>query len=434
MVESSRTGSRVRERRLSQGMRQTELARAVGISPSYLNLIEHNRRRIGGKTLLDLAAALEVEPALLSEGAEATLIAGLREVLEHRETPEDAVEGIEEFATRFPGWAELVVEVFRDQQGLETTVKALTDRLAHDPHLADSLHEVLSVVTAIRSTAAILADTRSLEAEWQQRFHRNINEDSQRLAEGAEALVKYLDAAPEAETSMKLPQDELEAFVEAHDYHFPAIETGGADAIEEVLQADGTLRSATALKLAQDLLQLYAEDARRVPLEPLVGAVGDTGVSPQDLAARFGVDPARMLRRLAALPAHVTGPTGLVGCDGSGAITLHKPLEGFEVPRMTGACPLWPLFRVLGQPGAPMRARLRHAGRDDPAVVAMAASQTVQPVRFNEPPLLRAYMLVIPHDGADHADPAEEVGKSCRVCPRQACHARREPSVVKDGF
>ena len=80
MVErASMVGSRIRERRLLKGMKQTELARIAGISASYLNLIEHNRRRIGGKTLNHLADILDVSPALLSQGAEATLLNALRD-------------------------------------------------------------------------------------------------------------------------------------------------------------------------------------------------------------------------------------------------------------------------------------------------------------------------------------------------------------------
>ena len=40
MSQPRLTGSRIRERRLAQGQRQTDLARVVGISPAYLNLIE----------------------------------------------------------------------------------------------------------------------------------------------------------------------------------------------------------------------------------------------------------------------------------------------------------------------------------------------------------------------------------------------------------
>jgi len=61
------------------GLKQADLARAAGISASYLNLIEHNRRRIGGRTLVALAQALKVEPAALSEGVESQLMAALQE-------------------------------------------------------------------------------------------------------------------------------------------------------------------------------------------------------------------------------------------------------------------------------------------------------------------------------------------------------------------
>ena len=67
-MKDSLTGTRIRERRSIKGIRQADLARQIGISASYLNLIEHNRRRIGGKLLIDIAQVLGVEPSMLSEG------------------------------------------------------------------------------------------------------------------------------------------------------------------------------------------------------------------------------------------------------------------------------------------------------------------------------------------------------------------------------
>ena len=74
MARDALTGTRIRERRVMLSLKQSELARGIGISASYLNLIEHNRRRIGGKLLLDIADALGVEASMLTEGAEAALI------------------------------------------------------------------------------------------------------------------------------------------------------------------------------------------------------------------------------------------------------------------------------------------------------------------------------------------------------------------------
>ena len=49
------TGSLIRERRLALSLRQGDVAQAVGISASYLNLIEHNKRKIGADVLEKLA-------------------------------------------------------------------------------------------------------------------------------------------------------------------------------------------------------------------------------------------------------------------------------------------------------------------------------------------------------------------------------------------
>ena len=107
------TGNRIRERRLVLGLKQAALADAVGISASYLNLIEHNRRRIGGKLLLALARALMVEPAQLSEGADATLYDALQSAARDQPAGYGAVpetDRIDEMAGRFPGWVALIAE------------------------------------------------------------------------------------------------------------------------------------------------------------------------------------------------------------------------------------------------------------------------------------------------------------------------------------
>ena len=54
-MAGSLLGPRIREQRKAAGMTQAGLALAVGISPSYLNLIEAGRRAIGGALLKRIA-------------------------------------------------------------------------------------------------------------------------------------------------------------------------------------------------------------------------------------------------------------------------------------------------------------------------------------------------------------------------------------------
>lgn len=436
------TGTRIRERRLERGLAQGALARQAGISPSYLNLIEHNRRRIGGGILLRLAAALGVEVQALAHGGEAALMDGLSEAAgdapdaEAPATPAPELDRLEEFAGRFPGWAHLAVATLRRAQGEARRADALADRLAHDPHLAASLHEVLSVVTAIRSTASILTDTAGLEPEWQARFHRNLGEDSQRLAEGAERLVRYLDDGPGTGRDTLSPQDELDRFLDAHAHRFDLLEQGGDPA--SVLEGAGLHPGTGAHMLVSAALERYRADAQMLPEAQLREALGRLGTAPLALAQDLGVPLPLVFRRLAAMPEDVAGPVGLVSCDASGAILGLRPLAGFAITRLAGACALWPLFRAGAQPGMVLRQRLVQPDRDARPVLALTACEEAAPSGFNMPPLMRAYMLLLPDDGAGHmpadspAEPPVPVGTSCRICPRIACGARREPSILPD--
>lgn len=415
MSQTVMTGTRIRERRVLSGLRQSELARRAGISPSYLNLIEHNRRRIGGKTLLRLAEILRVEPVALSEGAGAALISALREAageqaMDHAadqsgDAPE--LDRIEEFAGRFPGWARLLADAHHRNDALERTIEALTDRLAHDPHLAASLHEVISAVTAIRSTASILVETEALEPEWQARFHRNIDEDSGRLTESAQALVRFLEGTPNQDAEIKAPQDEVQAYLEANGHHFAVLERESArpSDVERLLSAARHDLSAPALALTREVLLQYLRDSRALPLGPALRLVAAEGPDPTALARQAGTDLPTAFRRLATLPEAQAGPVGLVVCDASGTLIFRKPFPGFAMPRIAGACTLWPLYQVLSHPQVPLRLRLRQAGRRRETVQAMAAAEQAAPPGFGQPPLVRAHMLLLPDDGDAAAKP-----------------------------
>ncbi|MBD3678640.1 MAG: DUF2083 domain-containing protein [Rhodobacteraceae bacterium] len=435
MVKSVRTGTRIRERREALGLRQGELAALVEISPSYLNLIEHNRRRIGGRLLLRLAEALEVEASQLSEGIGASLLTALVDAASSMPAAGAEIDRVEEFASRHPGWAALAEAQHRRILTLERTVEALTDRLAHDPHLATSLHEVLSTVTAIRSTAGILADGGDLDPRWQERFHRNLYEDSRRLAEGAQALVSYLDVDAEAEGGIGAPQEEVEAWLARRGYHFPELEGGDPEPIDAVISGAEEIRSAPAEALAAVMLDRYRRDAERIPLDPFHAAAREVGFDPSILAGRFGCDLPTAMRRLASLPMEPGDrPIGLIICDGSGSLTFRKPIEGFPVPRFGAGCPLWPLYRALAQPALPIRALVEPAGQAPGRFVTYAMSQPHYPDGIDAPPVFEVTMMIMPDVGARAEEKPLPVGGSCRVCPRRACMARREPSILADGL
>lgn len=436
MPRDTLTGTRIRERRTAIRMKQAELAQAAGISASYLNLIEHNRRRIGGKLLLAIARVLEVEPSTLVEGVETALLSALREAAAARPDLKAELERIDEFAGRFPGWAALLADSRKRIDALERTVETLTDRLTHDPHLAASLHDMLSTVTSIRSTAGILADTQEIEPEWQDRFHRNINEDARRLAESSTALVRYLDSA-DSEANLTSPQEEVEAFLEENAYHFGALEEGAVSVDELVDGAEG-LTMAASRDFIRRYLRRYARDAGRIPLGQMLEFVQARGFDPAGLARAFDAPLGSALHRLATLPASAgLGPLGLVICDASGTLLLRKPLDEFPLPRFGASCALWPLFTALTRPAQPVYRMVEQSAREARRFETFSIAELTGGMRFGDVARIEAVMLFRPSfdAGAEVAGQTPvPVGVSCRICVRTDCSARREPSVLTEGI
>ncbi|SMP36182.1 hypothetical protein SAMN06265373_1147 [Shimia sagamensis] len=413
------------------GLRQAELARLVGISGSYLNLIEHNRRRIGGKLLNDIAQALNVEPSLLSEGAEAALLSALRVAAAEAEAVAVELERGDEFAGRFPGWAALISEQHKRLRSLEHTAATLTDRLTHDPHLATSVHEMLTMVTAIRSTAGILVDTKEIEPEWRNRFHRNLNEDSQRLAEGAEQLVAYLDDAGDASAGMTLPLEEVEGMLEAHKFRFDNLVNATPDELSTFVSNQAQLTSDAARDMAMAVVRQLRADARLLSLDMLERQVKAGNVDPAQIATDYGVPLSAVMRRLAAVSdIMLSMPMGLVMCDASGTLMLRKSVEGFAIPRFSGACPKWPLFQALSRPMQALRQTVTMTGREAKRFDCYAVSEPIGTIQVNVAPLYHSFMLIVPLEAAGPAE--AEVGSSCRVCPLEKCEGRREPSLLAD--
>ena len=191
---------------------------------------------------------------------------------------------VEDFVGRFPGWARHLMALDGRVQGLERAVEALNDRMTHDPHLSQSLHEVLSSLSSVRATAAILAETEDLPPDWAERFHRNLHQDSERLAVGAEALVGYLDAGRGIEEQgIAAPQEEVEDWLRSR-----AWTTTDAELQAGLGDEIAALASSAARSLARTFARRAAEDAILLPEAVFGPALEEVGPDPIGLAERFG--------------------------------------------------------------------------------------------------------------------------------------------------
>lgn len=387
--------------RMSQGRAQAEVAHAADISPAYLNLIEHDRRNLTADVRARIAEALGATEEELESGREESLLAALR--LAAASAPDNvAVEGerMAELVTRMPGWAALTATLSQRADSLERRLTGLSDRMTRNPYLLDTLHEVLSAVTSLRSTASILVQEPEMEADWRQRFHGNLDEDSRRLSITAQSLVSYLESF-EQDAALLPPQEEFEAWI-----------------------ADGRPTGGLATDAAKDLAKTWEHaetaDRARLPDDSLMSSIG---ADPFRVATETDRPLDLILRRLGVLEAD----SGLMICDGAGGVIFRKPARGMGVSRAGDPCAMLPVFEALAQPGTPVGRTIEtDTGQ---RLRALAIARRIPSGTMAEPVLSEATMLLRP--APEDTGPAVPVGPTCRICPRTDCRARRVSSILQ---
>ncbi|MEO1614086.1 MAG: helix-turn-helix transcriptional regulator, partial [Pseudomonadota bacterium] len=115
-MRGSAIGLRIRETRKKIGLRQTDLAKRIGVSASYLNLIEAEKRRINGDLLRRIADQLGVSDSSLTGRDEERLVETLAEMIADPAVNDAGAipfQEIEDIVARYPKWGRLVARVYR---------------------------------------------------------------------------------------------------------------------------------------------------------------------------------------------------------------------------------------------------------------------------------------------------------------------------------
>ncbi|GHA35896.1 Cro/Cl family transcriptional regulator [Devosia pacifica] len=244
-------GLRISTRRKALEQSQAGLARQVGISPSYLNLIEANKREVGGTLLRRIAEHLGIDVGDLTGESEHRLIHELEEaladpVLRNAGLPHDAAHAL---VAQNPAVAQALVTLYRAYASASATADAYAHRLRTDPLLSELLHQVLSGITGVRSSAEILEDVPDLDEPERDRFIAAIGRETRTLSEVARNLIGQFDNASETSRSA-LPRRELDDLIFASDNHFPALEAA-AESLRAEIDATGPFGEETLVGMLE---------------------------------------------------------------------------------------------------------------------------------------------------------------------------------------
>ena len=422
-------GARIRSFRKQRGLSQAILAKKVGISASYLNLIEHDKRTVAGKLLSDLAYHLELNLDQLTRGITTDMIERLQQTARQLAagSPDDALElrQIDQFVTHFPVWAQLLDQQILSHEKLEQLNELLSDRMSHDPVLSETLHVMLSNITAIRASSELLVMQGNMAEEQRAKFQHNIFLESKRLSATAEKLLLHFDAKTE-------PQSPSISSSTSQNNHADSKPKQNQTALVN----DRIARTLPAYLTDDPHFQNAREQITSESLKSETLKVSKHLFNPFIIADILELPVRHVFFRLAELGGAPDIPQfGLLEIDNASGVLYRHEAGAFRLPSRSGACPRWPIYRALSVVGQPVTMRLQLNSGELFTAYAWAESGARRHSQLA--PLSRSLMLFHEYDSAKSSElsaPLIEVGFHCSVCPRNDCEDRRETyALISDG-
>ncbi len=439
-------GGRLKRLRQRLGLSQTQMAGEIGVSPSYLNLIERDQRPLTVQVLLKLSSVYGIDVAELSGDESAGSVEALREVFSDPLLVGEVASPAElsDLAETAPNAARGVARLF---EAYRETLERLSD-------LSQSM---------ARDSAAPTEAAARLPLQRAQAYFEEHGPWFPPLEDAAEALAVDLKPRDDPGDALKahlkqrfgidvrvLPTHVMPVEQLRYDRHtlrlfiserVPLIERpflmarqvallGHTDLIER-LALQSAMQEPESARIVRVGFARRLAEATLAPASRLGAVVRDTGCDVMRLSQRFVLKPARIMARVAALGAggHAgIPPAFMLTLDASGSVMSRIPGAGFPLARLAPLCPRLPLFDNL-VPGWPL---VTDIALPDGSVFRISAVAEDGPADPGHSPPRRLSLVGWrrrPED--DERGTARPVGVTCRLCERSDCAHRLYPPVAQ---
>jgi len=452
----TRLGGKVRMLRRRKGLTQSDAAVALGISPSYLNLIEHDRRQLPANLLLKLAEVLKVDLADFADDSQAQLAADLQEIFgdplfeEHPVTTNDMRELAENSAT-----ARAVISLYHAYRGSVESTRALASKLydgrdflgvdpAHFPseEVNDVIQANLNYFPELESAAERILTTAGLDRSDMYRslvsYLREkhgievavtpVNRDGGliRKYDPERRLLSVSEVLPPWSRNFQIAhqiglldvQSDIQRIIERHEQNLTAPESA---------------------RLCRVALANYFAAALLMPYDEFLRCTEEMRYDVELLQHHFTASWEQVCHRLTTLrKAEASGvPFHFVRVDIAGNISKRFSGTGIRFARFSGSCPRWDVHAAFLTPGR-IRTQLSQMP-DGTAYFCVArtirksggyrAGDTLMAVGIGCP--VRDAKKLVYADGVDleNLDAAVPIGTTCRLCERIDCDQRAFPAL-----
>jgi hypothetical protein len=454
MTETAHLGAKLRALRRRQGFTQTQLAQKLGISPSYLNLIEHDRRPLPAPLLIRVAEAFQVDLKAFSSGEEARAAADLMEVFGDPvfDAHDLSAAEVRESAATSPQVARAVVALYRAYRGAREAVDTLTAKLSQDgvagvdlrlptEEVSDLIQRNMNHFPELEDGAARLWRDAGLVAS-------NLYGDLVAYLERAHGVRVQIERTAAMQGAVRRYDPErkvlsLSEVLRRGSRNFQlafqiGLLTQGA-ALEKRAR-DPEITSPESRALGRVALANYFAAAVLMPYEQFLDAARLERYDIELLGHRFRTSFEQVSHRLTTLrrPGSEGVPFHMVRVDIAGNISKHFSASGLRFARFSGACPRWNVFAAFLTPGM-VRTQLSQMP-DGTRYFWVARTVRREGGGFHAPRTVHAVALgcevaharkLVYADGRDldSREAVVPVGLTCRLCERADCEQRAFPPM-----
>ena len=449
-------GPKIKAFRRQLGLQANKLAEELGISASYLNLIEGGKRKIDGDLLLKVCEKLKIELSDLTTKSDLNLANNISELLDDQLFEDLDILGPE------------VNDLVSTNPKIARALIKLGDNFKQKDHDIINTVENLSGKIIDKRKAAFPGEVISDFLQENKNYFPKLEEFANTVFEKVQknnrtrymSLCEYLkseysiivkDIIPEDNKPFSKVYNKDKKELLLSDYN--SLETKKLLAAAQIAQEGAmndineylskfTFPSNESKKLTQVALLNYCGAAILMPYKLFYTESKKLKYDLELLQNTFATSFEQVAHRVTCLqdPKLPGIPFHMLRVDIAGNISKRFSLSGIDIPRYGGACPRWNVYSAFTRPGVIQAAVSKMTNGEKYVCIARTVEKGVG--RFGQSKSILSIGLgcdakyakeFIYTENIDISDKKTEIpiGVSCRTCDRLDCSQRAFPPLHK---
>ena len=449
-------GPKIKAFRRQIGMQANKLAQQIGISPSYLNLIESGKRKIDGDLLLKVCEVLKIDLSDLTNKSDLNLISNLSELLGDDLFDDLDILGpeVQDLVNTNPKIAKALIKLGdnykQKDQDIVTRVENISGKIIdgrkasfpgevvsdflqenknYFPKLEKFANEIFTRIQ-LNNRATYMSLCNFLKTEYGVTVKDVLPEDGKPFSK------IYLQNQKELQLSDYVALETKKLYAAAQ-----IVQEGAMEEIEYYL-SKFKFPSEESKKLTKVALLNYCGAAILMPYKLFHQECMKQKYDLELLQNTFACTFEQIAHRVTCLqdPKLPGIPFHFLRVDVAGNISKRFSLSGIEIPRYGGACPRWNVYSAFSRPGVIQAAVSKMTNGEKYVCIARTVEKGVG--RYGKKRSILSIGLgcqakyakdFVYTENLDLNDKKTEIpiGVSCRTCDRLDCSQRAFPPLHK---